>query len=61
MMLAGMTLLKLGVFSAQGNVTKYWMMIGVAVCVGIPGTIYGAYREFAANRAGASLRNSLLP
>jgi len=49
LMLAGMALMKLGVFSVNRKVTRYWMMIGVAVCVGIPVTLYGVRSEIAAN------------
>jgi uncharacterized protein len=48
LMLAGMALFKLGVFSGQRPVSLYWGMIAVALCVGIPVTVYGTHRDFAA-------------
>jgi uncharacterized protein len=48
LMLAGMALFKLGVFSAKRPASLYWTMIAVALCVGIPVTLYGTHRDFAA-------------
>jgi uncharacterized protein len=48
LMLAGLALFKLGVFSGQRPVSLYWGMIAVALCVGIPVTVYGTHRDFAA-------------
>src|SRR5208282_185692 len=48
LMLAGMALFKLGVFSAKQPASLYWTMIAVAFCYGIPLTIYGTHRDFAA-------------
>jgi uncharacterized protein len=47
-MLAGMALFKLGVFSAKQAPSLYWTMIAIAVCYGIPLTLYGTHRDFAA-------------
>jgi uncharacterized protein len=47
LMLAGMALFKLGVFSAK-RPALYWTMIAVVLCIGIPLTIYGTQRDFAA-------------
>jgi uncharacterized protein len=49
LMLAGMALFKLGVFSAKQAASLYWTMIAIALCYGIPLTLYGTYRDFAAN------------
>jgi uncharacterized protein len=48
LMLAGMALFKLGVFSAKQPASLYWTMIAVAVCIGIPITLYGTHRDFSA-------------
>ena len=48
LMLAGMALFKLGVFSARQSAALYWTMIAVALCYGIPITLYGTHRDFAA-------------
>jgi len=48
LMLAGMALFKLGVFSAKQPASLYWTMIAIAVCYGIPITLYGTHRDFAA-------------
>jgi uncharacterized protein len=48
LMLAGMALLKLGVFSARQPASLYWTMIAIALCYGIPLTLYGTHRDFAA-------------
>lgn len=47
-MLAGMALFKLGVFSGRQPASVYWTMIAIAVCYGIPITLYGTHRDFAA-------------
>jgi uncharacterized protein len=48
LMLAGMALFQLGVFSGKRPASLYWTMIAVAVCVGIPVTVYGTHRDFRA-------------
>jgi uncharacterized protein len=48
LMLAGMALFKLGVFSAKQPASLYWTMIAIALCYGIPITVYGTHRDFAA-------------
>jgi uncharacterized protein len=48
LMLAGMALFKLGIFSAKQPASAYWTMIAVAVCIGIPITLYGTHRDFSA-------------
>jgi uncharacterized protein len=48
LMLAGMALFKLGVFSARQPASLYWTMIAIAVCYGIPITLYGTHRDFGA-------------
>lgn len=55
LMLIGMALFKLGVFSGERPLRFYWSMIAVAVFVGLPITIYGTYRDFA---DGWDFRNS---
>jgi len=47
LMLAGMAHFKLGVFSAKWPASLYWTMIAVALCIGIPVTLYGTHRDFA--------------
>jgi uncharacterized protein len=47
LMLAGMALFKLGVFSARRSASLYWAMIAVAVGIGIPVILYGTHRDFA--------------
>jgi len=47
LMLAGMALFKLGVFSGKQPASTYWTMIAIAVCYGIPITLYGTHRDFA--------------
>lgn len=47
LMLAGIALFKLGVFSARRPAALYWIMIAVAVCIGIPVILYGTHRDFA--------------
>jgi uncharacterized protein len=46
LMLAGMALLKLGVFGAKRPASFYWKMIAVGFCIGIPITLYGTHRDF---------------
>lgn len=46
LMLAGMALLKLGLFHAKRSAQVYWTMIGTAICVGIPITLYGVHYSF---------------
>jgi len=48
LMLAGMALFKLGVFNAKQPASLYWTMIAIALCYGIPLTLYGTHRDFAA-------------
>ena len=48
LMLIGMALFKLGVFAAKRSQSVYWTMITVALLVGLPVTLYGTYRDFAA-------------
>ena len=48
LMLIGMALFKLGVFSAKRPQSLYWAMITVALLVGLPVTLYGTHRDFAA-------------
>jgi len=47
LMLVGMGLFKLGVFSAKRSSRTYVMMIGAALFVGIPIILYGVHRNFA--------------
>jgi len=47
LMLIGMALFKLGVFSAARSRRFYWACIGLAVAIGIPAVIYGVHRNFA--------------
>jgi uncharacterized protein len=46
-MLIGIALLKLGVLNAKRSPRFYWNLIGLAVLVGIPLTLWGSYRDFA--------------
>ena len=48
LMLVGMALFKLGVFSAKRPSSLYWTLIAVGLLIGIPVTLYGTYRDFAA-------------
>jgi uncharacterized protein len=48
LMLAGMAFFKLGVFGARQRASLYWTMIAIALCYGIPLTLYGTHRDFAA-------------
>jgi len=47
MMLIGMALFKLGVFSARRSRHFYLMLIAAAILIGIPVTAYGVHRNFA--------------
>jgi uncharacterized protein len=47
LMLAGMALFKLGVFSARRRPPLYWTMIAAALCIGIPVILYGTHLDFA--------------
>jgi uncharacterized protein len=49
LMLMGMALFKLGVFSASRPARLYWTMIAVALLAGVPVVLYGTYRDFAAS------------
>jgi uncharacterized protein len=51
LMLVGMGLFKLGVFSARAKSSVYWAMIIAAAVIGIPVTMYGIRRNFDANWA----------
>ena len=46
LMLVGMALFKLGVFSARRSAGVYSMMIGVGLLVGVPIVAYGVRRQF---------------
>lgn len=47
LMLVGMALFKLGVFSGKRPARLYWGMIGIALIIGIPITLYGTRSDFA--------------
>jgi uncharacterized protein len=47
LMLAGMALFRLGVFSARRSARFYWTLVFIAVCVGLPVTLYGTWRDIA--------------
>lgn len=47
LMLIGMALFKLGVFSAKRPTSLYWTMIAGALLLGIPVILYGTYCDFA--------------
>jgi uncharacterized protein len=49
LMLLGMALFKLGVFSAERSRRFYWALIAVAVLVGLPVVEYGIEHNFARN------------
>jgi len=49
LMLAGMAFLKLGVLHAKLPHRVYWSMIAVAMCIGIPVTLYGTLYTFASD------------
>ena len=55
LMLIGMALFKLGVFSGKRSPVLYWSMIAVAVVAGIPVILYGTHHDFA---TGWDFRNS---
>ncbi len=46
LMLLGMALFQLGVFSAQRSTRFYWMLIALAVVVGVPVASYGIHYQF---------------
>ena len=48
LMLVGMALFKLGLFSAKRSAALYWTLIAAAVLVGVPAILYGMHRNFAA-------------
>jgi uncharacterized protein len=48
LMLIGMALFKLEILSARRQVRVYWGMIAAALFIGIPMTLYGTHRDFAA-------------
>jgi len=48
LMLVGMALFQWGVFRARLRRPDYWTMVFAAACVGIPLTLYGTVRDFAA-------------
>ena len=48
LMLIGMALFKLEVFSAKLPASFYWKLVAAALFVGIPVILYGTYRDFAA-------------
>jgi uncharacterized protein len=48
LMLIGMALFQWGVFQALLRRPDYWTMVFLAACVGIPITLWGTYRDFAA-------------
>lgn len=56
LMLMGMALLKMGIFSAQRSAKLYWLLVTVGLLVGIPIVAYGTSRDFA---TGWSIRQSL--
>jgi uncharacterized protein len=45
LMLIGMALFKLGIFSARAPARVYWGFIGAALFIGIPAIIYGVHRD----------------
>jgi uncharacterized protein len=47
LMLIGIALFKLGVFSAQRSVRFYWSFIAAALFIGFPAIIYGVHRDVA--------------
>ncbi len=47
LMLIGMALFKLGIFSAKCAARLYWVFIAAAVLVGLPVIAYGTHRDFA--------------
>ena len=48
LMLVGMALFQWGVFRAAIRRPDYWTMVFVGACIGIPVTLYGTWRDFAA-------------
>ena len=56
LMLVGMALLKIGIFSAQRAAKLYWLLLIVGLLVGIPMVSYGTSKDFA---TGWSIRQSL--
>ena len=57
MMLIGMALFKLGVFSARASARVYWSFVAAAGLIGVPAILYGVYREVA---SGWDMRDFLL-
>ncbi|MGB8885636.1 MAG: DUF418 domain-containing protein [Candidatus Korobacteraceae bacterium] len=55
LMLIGMALFKLGVFSARAPARVYWSFVAVALLIGFPAIIYGVQRDIA---EGWDIRNS---
>jgi uncharacterized protein len=55
LMLIGMALFKLGVFSARASARVYWTFIAAAGLIGVPAILYGVYRDVA---SGWDLRES---
>jgi len=49
LILAGMAFLKLGVLHAKLPHRVYWSMMAVAMCIGIPVTLYGTLYTFASD------------
>jgi uncharacterized protein len=47
LMLIGMALFKLGVFSARARARLYWRSIAGAFFIGVPAIVYGVHREIA--------------
>ena len=48
LMLIGMALFKLGVFSARASAKLYWSFLAAAVLIGFPVILYGVHRDIAA-------------
>jgi uncharacterized protein len=48
LILIGMALFKLDVFRARLRSPDYWTMVFLAVCLGVPVTLFGTWRDFAA-------------
>ena len=55
LMLIGMALFKLGVFSARASARVYWSFVAVAGFAGVPVILYGVYHEVA---SGWEMRES---
>ena len=49
LMLVGMALFKLGVFSAKRSTAFYLMMVAIGLLIGIPLILYGMHRNFASD------------